>query len=250
MVSIKTINSGLPLPAIAFSTERGVAGTAAGPYAGFNCCHYVGDDQVHVAECRRQLAGMLGIGVDRLVIPRQTHSLNVAVIDSLPAGELDDVDALVTRLEGVALCINTADCVPVVLCDPEARVIGVAHSGWRGTVGGIAAATLEAMETLGAEASRVKAWIGPSICVDCFEVGEEVAARFAPRFVARRHEWPRPHVDLQSAVAATLEEAGVSRQSITHAVECSRCNPTRLFSARKEGIASGRTLTVAMLSNC
>lgn len=249
MASIRTIKSSLPAGVTAFSTERSTAGAAATAYDAFNCCHYVGDDEAHVERYRRLLADRLGVGVDRLVIPRQTHSLNVAVIaDEIPSA-LDDVDALVTDRTDVALCINTADCVPVVLYDPRARIVGVAHSGWRGTVGGICRQTVRAMETLGAAAADIHAWIGPSICPDCFEVGEEVACRFDPSVVIRRPDWRRPHVDLRGAVIATLTDAGLDPSAITCSGVCSCCNPDRFFSARVHGIASGRTLTVAKLDD-
>lgn len=213
-------------------------------YAGFNTCDYTGDDARHIAECRAELARKLGIDLHSIYFPRQTHSVNVAVIDGSDV-DLEGVDALVTALPGVALAIHTADCVPIVLADPEAGVIGAAHSGWRGTVGNIAAKTVEAMTRLGAKPGRVVAAMGPCICADCFEVGEEVAEKFEGMGCVLR-TFERPHVDLPEAVALGLAAAGVPRRNIAMPPACSRCNPHDYFSARRLGINSGRTLTVIM----
>ncbi|MDE5687447.1 MAG: peptidoglycan editing factor PgeF, partial [Paramuribaculum sp.] len=214
------------------------------PYAGFNTCDYTGDDAGHIAECRAELARKLGIDLRSIYFPLQTHSVNVAVIDGSDV-DLEGVDALVTTLPGVALAIHTADCVPVVLADPVAGVIGAAHSGWRGTVGNIAAKTVEAMNRLGAEPERMVAAMGPCICADCFEVGEEVAEKFEGMgCVLRTYE--RPHVNLPEAVALGLTAAGVPRRNIVMPPACSRCNPHDYFSARRLGGNSRRTRTVIL----
>ena len=229
-------------------------GCGDGPYGGFNVCHYVGDRQEHVAESRRVLSEVLGIGLNRMVIPRLTHSLNVAVIDndSDLLREYDNVDALVTKLSRIALCINTADCAPVILSDTVHGVVAVAHSGWRGTVGRIAARTLKAMVSQGASVSDIDVSIGACICPDCFEVGEYVASKFRQEFPDDdgrivRSGYIKPHVDIAAAIRRTLVEAGVRSGRIVDACLCSRCGRLPLFSARRDGIESGRTLTAAML---
>lgn len=234
----------------AFYTCRGTH-TADNPYSGFNACHYVGDAPSHVSDCRHELCRHLGIELDHLIIPRQTHSTNVAVITSISISNLtfDETDALVTNLPGLAICINTADCVPIVLADIRAGVIAVVHSGWRGTVAGIAAKAISAMVRLGAEATQIHAVMGPCICCDCFEVGDEVAEQFIkggfPDNVIK-HQLPRPHIDLSAAIVHTLVTSGIPKVNILMPPTCPRCNDD-LFSARRLGIASGRTLTVAML---
>lgn len=210
------------------------------PYSEFNTCHYTGDSPEHIAACRSALIESLGGNVV-LATPRQTHSTNVAVIDSLPVGDLPDTDAIVTSLKGVALCIHTADCVPIVLADTETGVIGAAHSGWRGTVANIAAATVAQMIKLGANPENIHAAMGPCICTDCFEVGEEVAKHFPNHTHHTKGE--KPHVDLAEAVRSQLISAGIPKEHITMPLECSHCNPDHLFSARTLGINSGRTLT-------
>lgn len=242
------IDLDMPQGITAFSTLRD-ATTPDDPYSGFNTCHYVADRPAHVAASRRVLH--TAVGATAYIFPRQTHSCNVAVIDRTTdtVCQPDDTDALVTSLPDVALCIHTADCVPLVLADTAAGVIAAAHSGWKGTVASIATATVEAMTRLGAEPSRIVAAMGPCICADCFEVGEEVAERFLTAGMGaavKRTYSAKPHIDLPRAVADTLIACGVRRFHIALPPACSRCNPHDFFSARAAGISSGRTLTLIM----
>ena len=238
---------------VAISTCRGCV-IEGNSYSGFNACHYTGDTDEHVAQCRGQLCVMLGIERDNLIIPRQTHSLNVAIIDTIPfdSQKLENIDALVTTLPRVAIAINTADCVPLVFVDDVNKVIGVAHSGWKGTVGRIASKTVERMIECGASLSHIKVAMGPCICGDCFEVGPEVVAQFVENGfdssqVILSHYQPRPHIDLPHACRQALIEVGVLDKNIQLPTHCSRCNPQKFFSARRLGINSGRTLTVVMM---
>lgn len=237
----------LPLPGVpggitALHTLRGEV-TAGDPYSGFNVCHYVGDEQAHVAACRALLCHELGIESSRLVVPRQTHSPRVAVITSLPAAP-EDVDAVVTRLSDVAIGVSTADCVPVVLADAEAGVIAALHAGWRGALAGIVEATIAAMQSLGARPGRITAALGPCICAGCFEVGEEVAALFPASCVSR--DGVKPHVDLPAYVTGLLQAAGLPEAQIAPPPSCTRCHPESLFSARAQGTASGRIFTAIL----
>lgn len=222
------------------------------PYSSFNACHYTGDNPRHVADCRHALCRHLGIAGNRLIIPRQTHSVNVTVIDTVPADDaaLDGSDAIVTAMPDVALAINTADCVPILLADTANGIIAAVHSGWKGTVGRIAARTVDVMVSLGAKHSEIKAVMGPCICGECFEVGDEVTDRFTEagldgdKIILHRH--PRNHIDLPQAVRQTLIQAGVPAENIAMPAHCSRCEHDRYFSARRLGIESGRTLSLIM----
>ncbi|MCM1076453.1 MAG: polyphenol oxidase family protein [Bacteroides sp.] len=233
------------------TTGRGEMEMSASPYDGFNLCHYTGDDPDHVKTCRNLLASAIGVEPDRIVVPRQTHSVNVAVIDSLPIDmeELEDVDGIVTTLRGVAIGVSTADCVPVILVDEVVGVIGAFHAGWRGAVGGIVENGVGRMVELGASAGRIRAFVGPAICVNCFEVGDEVASRFPEECVVRYDDGRRPHVDLPGYVMHVLRNAGVSSCNIEpFSYECcTRCHPSRYFSARAIGVDSGRNFTFVML---
>ncbi|MCM1163194.1 MAG: polyphenol oxidase family protein [Muribaculaceae bacterium] len=236
----------------AYSTERGLtpADDSSLPYNGFSVCHYTGDDPVRIQACRHMLATRLGVDEKAIVIPRQTHSTNVAVItpDNIGA-DFNNVDALVTTMRGVVIGVNTADCVPVIMADPHARVIGVAHAGWRGALGGVATNTLLTMMDAGANPSDIIVEFGPSICADCFEVGPEVASQFPAESVVTRPDWERPHVDLHRYITYTLAARGVARENITpfNPSLCTRHHPDIYYSARALGVNSGRVYTFAYL---
>jgi len=257
MIELDFLNFPKPVAGVkAFSTTRGEL-DKRNAYSAVNLCDYVGDDALHVLDGRLSLAMQLGVDLDSLIMPRQTHSTNVLLIDEAfcaadidkQEASLEGVDGLVTRLQGVVIGINTADCVPIVLVDAAAGVIAVAHAGWRGTVSGIAKRIVEAMCKQGAHAGRIQAAMGPSICQDCFEVGEEVVAEFKKaRFdlnviVKRNANTGKAHIDLRVANREVLAAAGVPVDNIVLSQHCSRCEHERYFSARRLGIKSGRTFT-------
>ena len=257
MMELENLNFSKPLDGIeAFSTLRGEV-DRRNAYSGVNLCDYVGDDALRVLDARLTLAMQLGIDLDDLIMPRQTHSCRVAVIDEpfrlmdidKQEAALEGVDALVTSLQGVVIGVNTADCVPIVMADDQAGVIAVAHAGWRGTVGRIALAVVKEMCRQGARADRISVAMGPSICQDCFEVGDEVVEAFnkagfdIDAIVVRNATTGKAHIDLRAANRSVLEAAGVPRGNIVLSRHCSRCEHERFFSARRLGINSGRTFT-------
>ncbi|MBC8339240.1 MAG: peptidoglycan editing factor PgeF [Rhodospirillales bacterium] len=172
----------------AFFTRAG--GVSQGLFGSLNCGFGSGDNPDHVAANRTRAmtrlvedAGEVGRAVN-LVTLYQVHSPDVAVVEEpWDPGDAPKADAAVTNRPGVALGILTADCVPVLFADTQANsgkgVIGAAHAGWKGALGGITEATVEAMRSLGAEPSRIRAAIGPCIRQDSYEVGPEFRVRFA-----------------------------------------------------------------------
>lgn len=210
-------------------------------YSGINVCHYVHDDPAHVRASREEVCRQLGIGADALVVPRQIHSADVAVLIG-GASSPDGVDAIVTGLSDVAIGVSTADCVPVVMADGSSGLIAASHAGWRGALAGIIDNTVDTMVSRGASVKNIKVMIGPCICWSCFEVGEEVAALFPDGFVSRDYG-TKPHVDLPGYVRSRLEAHGIPTSAIQGPIDCTRCNPSRYFSARRLGINSGRTFT-------
>lgn len=247
-----TIDLNLP-GCVAFSTLRGEC-DPADPYSSLNACFYVGDDPRHVARSQELVAAKAGVAFHRLIIPRQTHSANVVVVAGDCVPDLEGVDGMVTRSADIALCINTADCVPVVMSDPAAGVIAAVHSGWRGTVDGISLRAVGLMQSLGSRPENIHVAMGPCICAGCFEVGDEVAARFREVIpsseigrVVISEPGRKPHVDLPAAIAVMLRHKGVEHIELPPL--CSMCNPDLLFSARRLGISSGRTLTVVRLAD-
>ena len=142
-----------------FSREGGVS---EGIYAGLNGGLGSRDDPAKVAENRRRMAEQLGVPFDHLISVHQVHSPDVVVVDRPWNGApRPKADALVTRTEGLAISVTTADCGPILFVDPNARVIGAAHAGWKGALTGVLETTIDAMEKLGAERGSIVAAIGP-----------------------------------------------------------------------------------------
>lgn len=259
MVLEKLFLTGSPHSIEVVQTTRGRV-VAGKPYSQHNLCDYTGDDALRVLDARLQFCDIMGIDLDQLVMPRQSHTTCVRVIDRgfLDAdidqqdAMLNDVDALVTALPGVCIGVNTADCVPIALADHVAGVIAIAHAGWRGTVGRIALNTVQAMTRLGAKPQRIVAAMGASICPGCFEVGEEVPREFEKAgfdlklIMHRNHNTGKAHINLQEANRQVLIAAGLRDENITLTTACSRCQSNRYFSARRLGINSGRTFTAIL----
>ena len=218
-------------------------GVSTGRYASLNLSAKWGDDAHHVAENRRRLAEAGGFSLPRLYTTRQVHGAEVIVVrgDEPAAIATREADALVTDQAGVTLGISTADCVPILITDGHGRVAAI-HAGWRGTVADVAARATLALVALGAKREDLRAALGPSICVRCFEVGDEVAVHFAS-LGAVDASFAKPHVDLRRANRVVLERAGVRKDAIDDAPPCTMCEPERFFSFRRDGAGIGQHLS-------
>jgi len=218
-----------------FFTRQG--GVSTGIYGSLNCGLGSRDDAENVRQNRALVAQTLGVAPDHLLTLYQIHSATAVVVDKAWEGEAAGADALVTRTPGLAIGALTADCAPVLFCDPEARVIAAAHAGWRGALSGIAEATVAAMEELGASRERMLAVIGPSISQRAYEVGAEYVDRFLAEeptssvFFMTDDSSGEPHFDLSGYVAERLSRAGVG--TISDLGLCTYCDETRLFSYRR-----------------
>jgi hypothetical protein len=266
---------------VCFSTTR-QGGVGTGNYSSFNCTHYCGDNPDAVRRNREILLSHLPEGT-RLVIPHQTHGTEVAVVDEALLGaevagateaaaaggavvdgveaavctaNLEGVDALVTNLRGVCLCISTADCVPVLLYDRHLKVIGAAHAGWRGTLARIVEKTLHRMtEQYGSRPQDIRACIGPSISLLAFEVGNEVYEAFRAdgydmKLISQLNPTTgKHHIDLWEINRQQLISCGVPKKNIELSGMCTYLNPEILFSARRLGVKSGRILTGIMVKD-
>jgi YfiH family protein len=219
-----------------FFTRQG--GISSGLYKTLNCGAGSKDDPVAVIENRSRVAQHLGGFSDDVQTIYQIHSATAHVVDQLvPRDSLPKADALVTRTRGLVIGILTADCAPVLFADEEAKVVGAAHAGWRGALGGVLEATVTAMEGLGAQRSRIFAALGPTIGPNSYEVGPEFVADFqaADAENARFFTIPRgkktPHFDLPSFVLDRLGRLGlrhIERQS-----PCTYENESMFFSFRR-----------------
>lgn len=232
-----------------FATLRGVCDSLSA-YSQYNLCNYSGDAPEHVAECRKAFADALGIPVARLWFPRQVHGTGVIVADFSTQPD-QEADAVITLQKGLCIGVSTADCVPVLLYDPEKHACAAIHAGWRGTVKHIVRQVVEQMcQLTGGDPSRLLAMVGPSISPEAFEVGEEVAQEFVAADRAdciRREGFVKPHIDLWQANVMDLLEAGVELDRIDCTPLCTFQNPELLFSARQLGINSGRIVTCIMM---
>ncbi len=236
-VATPLTHDSLALPGIrhGFFTREG--GVSTGLYASLNCGIGSADERARVLENRARVTAALGVGADRLATPYQVHGTDAVIVEAVWApGEGPKADAVVTNRPGVALGIGTADCGPILMADPVARVIGAAHAGWRGAIDGIAEAAIEAMVMLGARRERMVAVLGPSISQANYEVGPELVARFthdnadnARYFVPS--ERPRHALfDLPAYTVGRLKAAGIA------AVDMGRCTyaePDRFYSYRR-----------------
>ena len=231
---------GLGAEAVVTTRDGGVS---AGVYATLNLSFSVGDEPGNVVENRRRAAAAVGAGLRDLVFARQVHGAAVRVVTAAdrgganaPGGTVGDADALVTNTPGPVLAVLVADCVPIVLYDPRARVLACVHAGWRGTVARAIGAALAAMATLGARPADVRAGIGPAIGPDRYQVGAEVAdaARdaFGPRPFLRPDGTGAWLFDLWAANRFLLREAGVPDRNIHVAGVPTGPDPGLFFSDR------------------
>ena len=222
------------LPALhGFFTRAG--GASSGVFAGLNCGLGSSDQRESVLINRARVAAMMDVAPDSLVGVHQTHSTRVVALDAVPDTAVE-ADAMVTATPGLALGILTADCQPVLFADAENHVIGAAHAGWKGALDGVLEATLEAMETLGAERAKTHAVIGPAISQRAYEVGPEFFDRFLDedpenaRFFAGG-EGDRLQFDLISFGLDRLRNAGIGHASwVGH---CTYSDPDRFYSYRR-----------------
>ncbi|MDE9450909.1 peptidoglycan editing factor PgeF [Aliiroseovarius sp. Z3] len=232
-LEIITANALAPLKH-GFFTRRG--GASSGVYAGLNCGMGSQDQSELVSINRDRVADAMGVERDRLCGVHQVHSANVVTLDGPINGAKPEADALVTATPGLALTILTADCQPVLFADAKAGVIGAAHAGWKGALGGVLEATITAMTALGATRSGITAIIGPTISQRAYEVGPEFFDNFMDhnpdygRFFAGG-EGDRAMFDLPGFGLHLLREAGVERAEwVGH---CTYSDPDRFYSYRR-----------------
>ena len=233
-----------------FSTRLG--GVSRGCYGESNFSYTRGDLREAVDENYRRVAQILGHGrtLDDFVSTYQTHTTNVRLVTEEDRGkgtvrqrDYTDMDGLITDVPGIILVTYHADCTPLYFVDPVHRAIGLSHSGWKGTAGRMGQKTLEAMNrAFGTRPEDCICGIGPSICGDCYEIGEDVAQIFRDSFadtdllqkqILRAKENGKYLLNLWQANRMILENAGVPSAQISVTDICTCCNPEYLFSHRK-----------------
>lgn len=256
-----TLNNGCVVPLLHFKrleeiefiehcfTTRG-GGTSRGIFESMNLSFTRGDANGCVLENYRRIAEAMGTDIFDFVTSDQTHTTNVMRVGKSQQGTgvvksrtYTDVDGLITNEPNVVLSTFFADCVPLYFVDPVNKAIGLSHSGWRGTVNRMGLKTVLMMEKeFGTKAGDVIAAIGPSICQDCYEIGEDVAVEFIRAFghaddpmaqsvLVDRNDG-KYQLDLWACNRIVLKEAGVKPENIITTNICTCCNPGLLFSHR------------------
>jgi YfiH family protein len=232
-----------------FSTRIG--GVSEGIYASMNLSFTRGDEDEKVMANFDKIADVLKVGREQFVLSHQTHTDNIRIVTAQDAGAglirplpYEDVDGLVTNVKGLVLSTFYADCVPVYLVDPVREVIGLCHSGWKGTVKEIGARTVQKMqEAFGCHPADIHGAIAPSICQECYEVSEDVIQAFRQTFsdaaygdvsgeLFYKKADGKYQLNLWRACELTLLKAGLQEENIEVTDICTCCNPDYLFSHR------------------
>ncbi len=219
----------------AFFTRQG--GVSEGLYASLNGGIGSRDEPERVAENRARMCAQLGLPRENLVSLYQVHSAEVVTVEApFPLAERPQADAMVTRIPGLTLGIATADCGPILFADPENRVVGAAHAGWKGALGGVIEATVAAMEAIGARRESIVAVLGPTISQASYEVGAEFVDRFraevpdSNRFFAAGQAG-HAQFDLPGFILERLAQAGVGEAASLGL--CTYADPERFYSYRR-----------------
>ncbi len=234
-------------------TGRG--GTASGgsshwPYEWANLGSHVGDDPAAVQGARSALAGALGVPVSAMTFMRPDHGRGVAEVRQptgpAPEAELHGVDALVTDRPGIGLVALSADCVPMVLVEPAARIVAAVHSGWRGLVVDVAGAAVQAIVRAGGDPGRLLALLGPAICGACYPVpaqrADEVAAVRPEALTSARDG--QPALDVRAGLVARLAELGATSVRLDG---CTAEDPG-LYSHRRDGLTGRQAGAIVLVA--
>ena len=226
------------LPGIRHGFMTRAGGVSEGIYASLNCGLGSDDETERVHENRRRVLRMVGIPAATLLTAHQVHSPDVLVVEEeWHGGPRPKVDALVTKRANFAIAASSADCVPILFADPEARVVAAAHAGWRGAVGGVLQATVKQMCALGARPERIRAGVGPCIGPASYEVGPEFPAPFLAqnpahaRFFRPAQRAGHHMFDLESYVAGELAAMKLAEIEVAHRDTCAEADS--FFSYRR-----------------
>ena len=241
-----------------FSTRLG--GVSTGCFSSMNISLTRGDDPEAVKKNRELIAQAIGVEVADFTYTQQTHTTNVKRVYARERGQsFPETDGMITDVPGICLVTSYADCVPLYFVDPVKKVIGLSHSGWRGTVGKIGKVTVEKMEEeFGCDPADILGAVGPSICQDCYEVSEDVADAFKEEFGAEisqddstsGYSWNgksilmnkgngKYQLDLWGANRLVLLDAGILPEHLAVTNVCTKCNPDLLYSHRVMGDKRG-----------
>lgn len=257
-VSYMTLKGLRDIPWIRHMFTTRMGGVSQGDCESMNLNFAREESRENVLENYRRIGKILGVETDHFILSDQTHTTNVRRMTKEDAGkgvvrerDYSDVDGMITNDPGIVLTTIYADCVPLYFVDTVHKAVGVSHSGWKGTVNRMGKATIQAMETeFGTQAKDLITAIGPSICMDCYEVSKDVAEQFVREQLAEGIVFPKKNgqillyqedssmtaekyqLNLWEANRRILLEAGVEEKNIHVTDICTCCNPDKLFSHR------------------
>lgn len=219
-----------------FFTREG--GVSTGLYTSLNCGYGSGDAQQNVRENRHRVPAILGAPQCAPLTVRQVHSNKVIVAEApWTPDDAPEGDAIVTSMRGLPIGVLTADCTPILFCDPQAGLAGAAHAGWRGAKAGIIDNVIETMESLGAKRKQIYAAVGPAISTSAYEVGRDFEAAFIEddaineMFFSEAGASGKPHFDLPSYCGWKLKQAALA--GIDSIGLCTFLNESLFYSYRR-----------------
>ena len=225
-----------------FSTRLG--GVSTGCFSSMNISLTRGDDPEAVKKNRELIAQAIGVEVADFTYTQQTHTTNVKRVYAKERGQsFPETDGMITDVPGICLVTSYADCVPLYFVDPVKKAIGLSHSGWRGTVGKIGKNTVQLMqENFGSKPEDLLAAVGPSVCMDCYEVSEDVIEQFKEAFEKKywedlfyKKENGKYQLNLWKANELIFLESGILPEHMAITNVCTHCNSKILYSHRTMG---------------
>ncbi len=219
----------------------------------FNLALHTNSDKENAINNRNLLAKQLKLHINQLIFANQTHSDNISVVSQTSQNLIENTDALITNINGLCLCILTADCTPVLLHDPVQKVIAAVHAGWKGTARDIVGKTVQKMkENYHCNAQDIKAIIGPCISKNVYEIGENVFKEFINLPIDLKSaftELPQQKflLDLKLSNKLLLRNKGICEENIITSPNCTFTENNKFYSARKDGFNTGRMVSGIML---
>lgn len=235
------------------STRQG--GVSQGGYSALNIAYHVGDDAVSVTENRRILAQAAGYPAEELIVAQQIHGTGLAWVSAIDKGRgaldyksaIPDCDGLLVSSVDTPVAIMVADCAPVLIVDPEKKMLALVHAGWRGALAGIVSAAINELHKAGSELADISLAIGPTLCPSCFEVGNDTGEQFSACFGTKvvQQIASRLHLDIRASISADACRAGINEAQIAIHPACTRCDHDLFFSYRQQQGMAGRFALIA-----
>ncbi len=225
----------------AFSTRKN--GFSTGPFSSLNLGNINQDNPEVVKNNRLSYYKSLNIEPTNVILPDQIHSTNVRIVNT--PGSIAMTDALISNKTNLFIGIQTADCFPIFLYEPNRQTIGIIHAGWRGAIAGIIRKTIDLMITeFDINILHVLAGVGPGLQKECFEVREDVYQQFSEVYLSKHPDQSKRYLNLQTYIRDCLWETGIQKQNIEFNAACTKCCKSLFYSYRRDGEKSGRMMGI------